>query len=129
MDIERRLGKRYQARLGVVFNDQSGLSFSFITNLSRSGAFLSTRSAFTVGSLIKMHLSNGHYDAPIEGRVVRIERTSRPPLANYNDTVPADGLHEPGMGIVFDRLSPTAKRLRDDLLLYSMNLKHHRHWD
>ena len=130
MENERRLSKRYHARLGVVFSDQGQLSFSFITNLSRTGAFLSTRNLFSVGSTVQMYLSNGALDAPIEGRVVRVSRGSMPLATTATAEAPATSLAaEPGMGIVFDRLGPTAKRLRDDLLLYSMNLKYHHHWD
>lgn len=113
---ERRNGKRFGARFGVVFNDQNGLNFSFITNLSRTGAYLHSRRLFSIGSQFHMKLSNGNYDAPIQGRVVRVERS-------------LDENGQFGMGIIFDHLTPSAKRLRDDLLLYLMSLKYHNLWN
>jgi Tfp pilus assembly protein PilZ len=116
LHVEKRNGKRFGARFGVVFNDDHGLNFSFITNISRTGAYLHSRRLFTIGSNLEMKLSNGSYDAPIQGRVVRIERSM-------------DDSGQFGMGITFDHLSPTAKRLRDDLLLYLMSLKYHKLWN
>lgn len=116
MRIERRNGKRYGSRFGVVFHDHGNLSFSFITNLSRSGAYLTTRHHFELGSHVSMRLSNGNYEAPIDGTVVRLERSQEDPT-------------QFGLGINFSNLSPSAKRLRDDLLLFLMNLKYHKQWN
>jgi Tfp pilus assembly protein PilZ len=117
MEVERRSGKRFSSRFGVVFNDDSGLNFSFITNLSRSGAFVNTPSNFQLGTLMNVCLSNGNYQAPIFGHVVRIQHGSQ------------DDPQSQGVGIKFDNLTPCARRLRDDLLLYLMNLKYHREWN
>ncbi len=116
MLVERRNGKRFHAQIGAVFNDQTGLNFCFITNLSRSGAYLNSKRTFGIGSHVMMQISNGSFDAPVEGRIVRIDR----PMRNS---------HHCGMGVSFDHLSPAAKRLRDDLLLYLMGLKYHNPWN
>jgi Tfp pilus assembly protein PilZ len=116
MRSERRTGKRFGARFGVVFSDHQGLNFSFITELSRSGAYLHSHKTFEIGSQVEMQLSNGDYATPVQARVVRVDRH-------------LDDSGEHGMAICFDELTPAAKRLRDDLLLYLMSLKYHQQWN
>lgn len=115
MDVERRTGKRYGSHFGIVFNDEHGLNFSFIGNLSRSGAYLVSRRTFPIGSRVEMRISNGELDAPLSGKIVRLDVSRQ--------------VQGKGMGVRFDHLDPTAKRVRDDLLLYLMNLKYHSKWN
>ena len=118
MNTDRRRGKRFSAQFGVVFHDGEELNFSFITDMSRSGAYLSSKRLFPVGSPLLMRISNGEIDVAIPGKVVRVE----------NGHQENDDSERIGMGVRFDFLSPVAKRLRDDLLLYLMSVKYHHQW-
>jgi hypothetical protein len=61
-------------------------------------------------------LSNGNFEAPISGRVMRMK-----------DAFFHGG--KSGLGIRFDGLDRRAKVLRDDLLLYLMNSRYQQMWE
>ena len=110
---EKRQGIRYDSNFGIVFKDNDSVSFSFITNLSRNGLFLQTSKEFALGSEVEFSLANGVVDADVLGEVIRkIEL----------------GPGRWGVGIRFLGLSTSAKKIRDDLLLYLMCERHHVAW-
>lgn len=112
---EKRRTKRFPSRIGMVFADDEGLNFSFITNISRYGVYLETENVLPAGAKINFYLSNEISRAPVSGKVVRVK----------------DAMFEgrpSGMGIEFDNLDQMAKVIRDDILLYLMNLRHQSMW-
>lgn len=112
---EKREAKRFDSRIGMVFVDNEGLNFSFITNISRSGIFLETERVLTPGSKIKFALSNSVSRVSVEGEVVRVKNAIFEGGAS-------------GMGIKFEQLDEVGKMIRDDILLYIMNLKYQAMW-
>ena len=112
---EKRRSKRFPSRIGMVFKDSEGLNFSFISNISRYGIYLETERLLPPGSLINFVLTNSKRVVPVKGRVVRTK----------------DGIFEgppSGMGIRFEELDEMAKIIRDDILLYLMNLQYQSMW-
>ena len=112
---DKRRSKRFASRIGMVFRDNEGLNFSFITNISRYGIYLETERVLAPGSKVNFYLSNSVARVPVEGKVVRIKDAAfeGPPS---------------GMGINFENLDHTAKSIRDDIILYLMNLQYQRVW-
>lgn len=73
----------------------------YVTNVSRTGAFIKTKTPLPVGTLVDLRFSVLLEDVELlsgEGEVVRVE------------TDP------PGMGVVFRRLTHTSQRLLERLL-------------
>jgi hypothetical protein len=112
---EKRASRRFDGRIGVVSSDSDGLNFSFITDLSREGAYIETEKLVPIGARFQFLLSNGRMSAPVEGRVVRVR-----------DAFFHGG--RSGIGIRFERMEGSVKVLRDDLLLCLMNTKFHEMW-
>jgi Tfp pilus assembly protein PilZ len=115
MIVERRKTRRFSGKIGIVSNDEEGLNFSFITDLSRDGAYIQTQKLLEVGAPLMFVLSNNVVDAPIQTRVVRVR----------------DAFFEggnSGLGVKFENLDGTARVIRDDLLLYLMNLQFQQMW-
>ncbi len=112
---EKRQHYRFSSRIGFVSSDETGLNFSFITDLSRSGAFIETEKIQKIGSPFRFVLSNGLVSSPISAKVTRVR-----------DAFFHGG--KSGMGVRFERLDRQSKMLRDDLLLFLMNEKHQTKW-
>ncbi len=113
---EKRKFHRFPSHIGFVSADTDGLSFSFVTDLSREGAFIESARLQPVGSTFRFVLSNGNFEAPVSGRVMRVK-----------DAFFHGG--KSGLGIRFDGLDRRAKILRDDLLLYLMNSRFQQMWE
>ena len=113
---ESRRTKRFPAKIAMVFNDDEGLNFSFITNISRYGVFLETEKVLPPGAKVNFVLSNSIRYVPVQGKVVRIKDAAfeGPPS---------------GIGVEFENLHEMAKIIRDDILLYLMNFGHHQIWE
>jgi hypothetical protein len=116
MLTERRKSRRFSGRIGVVSSDDEGLNFSFITDLSREGAYIETERLIPIGTRFQFVLSNGRMTAPIAGKVVRAR-----------DAFFHGG--RSGMGILFERMEGASKVVRDDLLLCLMNARFHQMWE
>lgn len=115
MFVEKRRAKRFPARIGLVFKDQEGLNFSFITSISRYGLYIETERVLRTSSKISFVLSNSMSRAPVEGEVVRVKEAvfEGPPS---------------GMGVEFLNMDQMAKMIRDDILLYLMNFEYQQIW-
>jgi hypothetical protein len=113
---EKRSGRRFPGRIGIVSLDDAGLNFGFITDLSREGAYIETEKVLPTGTPFQFVLSNGSAQAPVLSRVVRAR-----------DAFFHGG--KSGFGIHFDRLEGAAKSVRDDLLLALMARRYHDVWD
>ncbi|HMQ09750.1 MAG TPA: PilZ domain-containing protein [Oligoflexia bacterium] len=113
---EKRLSRRFPSKIGVYTKDAKGLNFGMIRDLSRSGAYIETNNLKNVGMDYHFVFSNGVISAPVTAKIIRVK----------------DSLFEGGQsGLAVDfseKLSPMAKRLRDDLILYLMNEKHQSMW-
>jgi Tfp pilus assembly protein PilZ len=66
---ERRKGERYKLALPVQLNDGSGTT----CDISTSGIFFETESAYAVGETIRLFLNFEHETLQCEARVVRVE--------------------------------------------------------
>ena len=66
---ERRRGERYKLALPVQLNDGIGTT----CNISRSGIFFETDSAYAIGDTIRLFLNFEHETLQCEARVVRVE--------------------------------------------------------
>lgn len=115
MIAEKRSARRFSGRIGIVSSDDQGLNFSFITDLSRDGAYIESEKLLSVGTEFAFVLTNGMTHATVRSHVVR-----------QRDAFFHGG--KSGIGIKFDQLDPLARILRDDMLLYLMNLKYQRSW-
>ena len=113
---ERRKAKRFEGRIGVVSSDTDGLNFSFVTDLSREGAWVETEKLLAIGAKYTFVLSNGITSAPLEARVIRVK-----------DAFFHGG--KSGMGLKFENMQGMVKAIRDDLLLCFMNQKYQDLWD
>jgi Tfp pilus assembly protein PilZ len=112
---ERRDAKRFRSRIALVFHDGEGLNFSFISDMSRSGLYLETERLLEPGSTVDFVLSNSVSKAPVVGRVMRVRNSlfEGPPS---------------GMGIKFEKMDEMGRIIRDDMLLYLMNLRYQKMW-
>src|SRR6266850_551343 len=110
MITERRKSRRFPGRLAIVSSDSDGLNFSFVADLSREGAYIETERLLPVGSQLTFVLSNHVMEAPVTSEVVRLR-----------DAFFQGG--RSGLGVHFRGLDGVAKLVRDDLLLYLMNLQ------
>lgn len=109
MISEKRISRRYNSHIPIVSSDAEGLNFSFISNLSRDGAYIESEKILSMGTKFDFVLTNGLHRVPVTTRVVRLRD------AFFH------GGHS-GVGVRFDRLDKMAKTVRDDLLLYLMNV-------
>jgi len=116
MISERRRARRFFGSVGVVSSDSEGLNFSFIKNISRDGVYIETEKLQSHGEQFRFVLSNGKTSAHVTGRVVR----SRDAFFHGGRS---------GMGVRFEKLDGLGKVLRDDLLLYLMNLRYQKIWE
>jgi Tfp pilus assembly protein PilZ len=66
---ERRRGQRFKLTLDVQLNDGTGI----IRDISTSGIFFETESAYAVGDTIRLLLNFEHETLQCEARVVRVE--------------------------------------------------------
>jgi Tfp pilus assembly protein PilZ len=112
---ERRRTRRFKTRLSIVSTDEQGLNFSFVTDLSRDGAYIETEKLIPIGTPFMFVLNNRSIQAPVNTRVIRMR-----------DAFFEGG--KSGIGVRFDRLEGLAKVVRDDLLLYFMNEPFHEQW-
>lgn len=115
MISEKRKSRRFSGRIGIVSADADGLNFGFITDLSRDGAYLETGKLFSKETPFTFVLSNGVQQVPITTTVKRTR-----------DAFFEGGVS--GMGVQFINLDPLAKIVRDDLLLFLMNLHFQSMW-
>ena len=115
MITERRKVRRFNGRFGIVSSDEEGLNFSFITDLSRDGAYIETERLFSLGGSFTFVLSNKVTQAPIMSRIVRVR-----------DAFFHGG--KSGFGVRFEKVDSRARVVRDDLLLYLMNLRYQDMW-
>ena len=100
MSDERR---RLEARIGInqEFDAFEGIIDEYVTNLSRSGAFVRTRAAIPVGARVNLHFTVLHEDMETVtgvGEVVRVQ----------NDP--------PGVGVVFSELAPDSAAVIERML-------------
>jgi len=115
MSPDKRNVPRFRTTLGIVSSDERGLNFSFVTNLSRDGAYIETEKLMPVGTPFTFVLSNRLTQAPVTSRVVRMR-----------DAFFEGG--KSGVGVRFEQLDGLARALRDDLLLCLMNEPYHNKW-
>jgi PilZ domain len=66
---ERRIGERYKLALPVQLNDGIGTT----CNISTSGIFFETESAYSIGDTFRLFLNFEHETLQCEARVVRVE--------------------------------------------------------
>ena len=66
---ERRKGERFKLTLPVELNDGTGTT----CDISTSGIFFETESAYAIGDTLRLFLSFEHETLQCEGRVVRVE--------------------------------------------------------
>ena len=66
---ERRNGERYKLALPVQFNDGIGTT----CDISTSGIFFETESAYSIGDTIRLFLNFEHETLQCEAGVVRVE--------------------------------------------------------
>ena len=66
---ERRIGERYKLALAVQLNDGIGAT----CDISTSGIFFETESAYSIGDTIRLFLHFEHETLQCEARVVRVE--------------------------------------------------------
>ena len=66
---ERRKGERYKLALAVQLNDGIGTT----RDISTSGIFFETESAYAIGDTIRLFLNFEHETLQCEARVVRVE--------------------------------------------------------
>ena len=66
---ERRRGERYKLALPVQLNDGIGTT----CDISTSGIFFETESAYSIGETIRLFLNFEHETLQCEARVVRVE--------------------------------------------------------
>ena len=66
---ERRKGERYKLSLPVQLNDGTGIT----RDISTSGIFFETESAYSIGDTIRLLLNFEHETLQCEARVVRVE--------------------------------------------------------
>jgi hypothetical protein len=67
--LERRRGERYKLALPVQLDDGIGTT----CDLSTSGIFFETESAYSIGDMIRLLLNFEHETLQCEARVVRVE--------------------------------------------------------
>ena len=77
----------------------------YVTNLSRTGAFIRSRDPLPVGTTVKLEFS-----------VISDELELVKGLGEVVRVVPPGGSELPGMGVVFTRLTSVSKRLVESLL-------------
>lgn len=112
---DRRDSRRFAGQIGIISNDEDGLNFGFIRDLSRDGAYIESQKLLPAGTRFSFVLSNGTMSAQIISRVVRAK----------------DAFFEggsSGFGVLFEELEGESKKLRDDLLLYLMNQHYQSRW-
>lgn len=112
---DRRVSRRFSGRVGIISTDEDGLNFGFLTDLSREGAYIETQKLLPRGTRFEFVVSNGAASSPIVSQVVRTR----------------DAFYEggsSGVGISFQGLEGSSKKLRDDLLLYLMNQYYQAQW-
>ena len=66
---ERRKGERFKLALPVQLNDGTGTT----CDISTSGIFFETESAYSIGDTIRLSLNFEHETLQCEARVVRVE--------------------------------------------------------
>ena len=66
---ERRIGERYKLALSVQLKDGTGIT----CDISTSGIFFETESAYAIGDTIRLLLNFEHEILQCEARVVRVE--------------------------------------------------------
>ena len=66
---ERRRGERYKLALPVQLKNGAGMT----RDISTSGIFLETESAYSIGDMIRLLLNFEHETLQCEARVVRVE--------------------------------------------------------
>ena len=66
---ERRKGERYKLAVAVQLNDGTGIT----RDISASGIFFETESAYSIGDTIRLLLNFEHETLQCEARVVRVE--------------------------------------------------------
>ena len=66
---ERRMGERFKLALPLQLNDGTGMT----RDISTSGIFFETESAYSIGDTIRLSLNFEHETLQCEARVVRVE--------------------------------------------------------
>ena len=71
--VERRRGERYRLSLPVQLNHGTGIT----CDISTSGIFFETESAYAIGNTIRLFLNFEHETLQCEAIVVRVESLNR----------------------------------------------------
>lgn len=114
--VDKRREQRFDTDVNVITSDQEGLTFGFIRNLSKGGAFIEMKRALPVGMPFSFTLAHENVQTKVFGRVVRVDRDPKTGAAK-------------GMAIQFANIQGHNRFVRDDLLLYAMTKKYLSMWD
>lgn len=100
MSEERR---RLEARIGInqEFDAFEGIIDEYVTNLSRSGAFVRTRASIPVGARVNLHFTVLHEEMDAVDGVAEVVRVQGDP---------------PGVGVVFVELTPASVAVLERVL-------------
>lgn len=114
--VDKRKDHRFDTDVSVISSDQEGLTFGFIRNMSKGGAFIEMKRALPIGMPFAFTLAHGAVQTKIFGKVTRV------------DSDPASGVTR-GVAIRFANVKGPDRFVRDDLLLYAMTKKYLEMWD
>jgi hypothetical protein len=114
--VDKRRDHRFDTDVSVISSDQDGLSFGFVRNMSKGGAYIEMKKNLPIGMPFAFTLAHGGVQTKIFGKVTRI------------DTDAATGSIR-GVAIRFQNLKGPDRFIRDDLLLYAMTKKYMEMWD
>ena len=114
--MEKRIDHRFDTDVNVISSDKEGLTFGFIRNLSKSGAYIEMKKNIPIGMPFSFTLAHENISAKIFGKVVRVAHA------------PETG-HTVGIAVEFATLQGHNQFVRDDLLLYAMTKKYMSMWD
>lgn len=101
MDDESRRRAEDRVTINQEFESFDAFIDEYVTNLSRSGAFIKTRTPLPVGAKVNLRFTVLHEDMEIIEGVAEVVRVQHDP---------------PGIGVVFTALAPDAAALIERLL-------------
>lgn len=114
--MERRIDHRFDTDVNVISTDKDGLTFGFIRNLSKNGAFIEMKKDLPIGMPFSFTLTHENAKAKVFGRVTRVIRHQE-----YGYVL--------GVAVQFANIQGHNRFVRDDLLLYAMTKKYMEMWD
>lgn len=105
--VDRRENRRFPKRLPVRFTrrGETQANNGFTTNISSSGMFVGTASAFSLGERLRIEVLDRQHGFVVEGVVARVERV---PLALRQVRQPGIGVRFLSVGELFRDLFPSA---------------------